>query len=180
MVGIIEDITERKATEIAILAARAEAERANAAKTEFLSAMSHELRTPLNAILGFGQLIEMDDPSSERREWVGHILKSGHHLLGLIDEILDISRMESGKIRLSLEPVHVGDVVAQTVGMLAPLADQQGIRIVVDDHGMDNHVFADHQRFKQVLVNILSNALKYNRTHGSVALNARQRRRRAC
>lgn len=170
VVGIIEDITERKATENAMLAARAEAERANAAKTEFLSAMSHELRTPLNAILGFGQLIEMDDPSSQRREWVGHILKSGHHLLGLIDEILDISRMESGTIRLSLEPVHVGDVVAQTVGMLAPLADQRGIRIEVDDSGMDNHVFADHQRLKQVLVNILSNALKYNLTNGSVRI----------
>ena len=170
VVGIVEDITERKATENAMLAARAEAERANAAKTEFLSSMSHELRTPLNAILGFGQLIEMDEPSPQHQEWVGHILKAGHHLLGLIDEILDISRMESGTIRLSLEPVHVGQVVAQTVGMLAPLADQRGIRVMVDEAGTDSHVFADHQRFKQVLVNILSNALKYSHSGGTVRI----------
>ena len=129
-VGIVEDITARKAVEAALLGARADAERANAAKNEFLSRMSHELRTPLNAILGFGQLLEMDALNSRQRDGVRQILKAGEHLLGLIDEILDIARMEAGVIRLSLEPVCVADVIEQTVGMLAPLSARRSVRIV--------------------------------------------------
>ena len=169
-VGIVEDITARKAVEAALLGARADAERANAAKNEFLSRMSHELRTPLNAILGFGQLLEMDALNSRQRDGVRQILKAGEHLLGLIDEILDIARMEAGVIRLSLEPVCVSDVIEQTVAMLAPLSARRNVRIVVNPPDPDIHVLADHQRFKQVLVNILANAVKYNHQGGWVRI----------
>lgn len=172
VVGIIEDITERKAAQDAVIAAQAEAERANAAKTEFLSRMSHELRTPLNAVLGFGQLMEMDELTDEHRDGVRHILRAGEHLLGLIDEVLDIARMETGSIRLSVEPVRVGDVVEQTVGMLAPLAARRRIHISVDRTGLEIHVLADHQRFKQVVVNLLANAVKYNNTGGEVRIES--------
>ncbi len=172
-VGIVEDITARKAVEDALQSARADAERANAAKTEFLSRMSHELRTPLNAILGFGQILEMDALSAQQRDGVRQILKAGEHLLGLIDEILDIARMEAGVIRLSLEPVCVADVIEQTVGMLAPLTARREVRIAVHPLDPAIHVLADHQRFKQVLVNILANAVKYNHHGGWVRIENR-------
>ena len=169
--SLFEDITERKADEAALLAARAEAERANAAKTEFLSRMSHELRTPLNAVLGFGQLIEMDVECVDHRAWAQHILKAGKHLLGLIDEVLDITRLEAGAIRMSVEPVRVGDVIAESVDMLAPLADQRNIRMIIDKRVVETHVLADHQRFSQVVVNLLANAVKYNQHGGTVRIS---------
>ena len=123
LLGISDDITDRNIAERAAEAARAEAERANHAKSEFLSRMSHELRTPLNAVLGFGQLLELDDLDERQREGVEQILKAGRHLLELINEVLDISRIEAGTMSMSLEPVHLGSVLAEALSLIRPLAD---------------------------------------------------------
>ncbi len=146
----------------------AELVRANRAKSEFLSRMSHELRTPLNAILGFGQLLEMDQLSAEQHNGAHHIVSAGKHLLGLINEILDISQVETGALRFSMEPVNVPAVTDEAIGMVRPLADHRNIHLLVDPRVADAHVLADHQRLKQVLVNLLANAVKYNREGGEV------------
>lgn len=149
--------------------ARDEADRANRAKSEFLSRMSHELRTPLNAILGFGQLLEMEEISGEQRDGVNHILKGGRHLLELINEVLDISRIEAGHMHLSPEPVRVSEVLGETLDMIRPLAAQRGIPVHgARAHSCDRHVLADRQRLKQVLLNLVSNGIKYNRPGGTV------------
>jgi len=149
--------------------ARAEAEHANRAKSEFLSRMSHELRTPLNAVIGFAQLLELDDLEADQRESVEQILKAGRHLLELINEVLDISRIESGTISMSVEPVHLGSVLADALSLIRPLADTADVRLIADPEDLaDVHVLADRQRLKQVLINLLSNAVKYNRSGGQV------------
>jgi hypothetical protein len=169
--GMAVDITERKRTEEALHAAREEAERANRAKSEFLSRMSHELRTPLNAILGFGQLLEMDGLEPRHRDSVQQILKGGRHLLDLINEILDIARIESGKITLSLEPIVLADALWEAIDLIQPLAAEQGIELKAEDSWPPaRHVKADRQRLKQVLLNLLSNAVKYNRPGGRVTI----------
>jgi PAS domain S-box-containing protein len=171
LLGISEDITDRKAAEGAAEAAHAEAERANQAKSEFLSRMSHELRTPLNAVIGFGQLLELDDMAPRQDEAVEQILKAGRHLLGLINEVLDISRIESGTMTMSLEPVHLGSVVADALSLIRPLADAAQVRLIAHpSQCADLHVHADQQRLKQVLINLLSNAVKYNRPGGEVSV----------
>ena len=154
--------------EVRLSAARDEARAANRRKSEFLANVSHELRTPLNSILGFGRLLELDDLSVEHRTNVGYIVRSGEHLLGLIDEVLDISRVERGEMRLSMEPVSAQDAVEEAIGMCRPLADRRGIRIVDDTPTAEGHVHADRQRLKQVLVNLLANAVKYNREGGEI------------
>jgi len=169
---IARDITERTVAAHALEAARDEADRANMAKSVFLSRMSHELRTPLNAILGFGQLLEMDDLTDEQRQSVGEIIRGGRHLLDLINEVLDIARIEVGKLRVSLEPVGVEDVVEEAMSLIQPLADQRGLsleRIGPADGRL--HVRADRQRLKQVLLNLLSNAVKYNVERGRVGVS---------
>ncbi len=164
------DITERKAAEQALAAAKREAERANRAKSDFLSRMSHDLRTPLNAILGFAQLLETDGLKAEQHDSVRHILKGGAHLLELINEVLDLARIESGHLSLSPEPVAIADIVQHVVALVRPLAAQRGITF--DDDAVmacDNrHVLADRQRLNQILMNLLSNAVKYNRDGGRV------------
>lgn len=152
--------------------ARQAAEEANHSKSEFLSRMSHELRTPLNAVLGFGQLLEMEDLEPDQQDSVKQILKGGRHLLDLINEVLDISRIEAGELSLSPEAVQVEELVHEVVDLIRPLADQTGIQVVVDRSGVcDCYVFADRQRSKQVLLNLLSNAVKYNRSRGTVAVS---------
>jgi signal transduction histidine kinase/ActR/RegA family two-component response regulator len=153
--------------------AQRQAEQANNAKSVFLSRMSHELRTPLNAVLGFGQLLEMDDLSEEQDESVEQILKAGQHLLGLINEVLDISRIEAGALSLSLEPVALRETLDEALALIRPLADQQLISVTINRVDDNPHVYADRQRLKQVLLNLLSNAVKYNRTGGTVEVSVR-------
>ena len=143
---------------------------ANAAKSEFLSRMSHELRTPLNAVLGFGQLLEMDELTAEQRDGVVQILKAGKHLLELINEVLDLARIESGRLSLSPEPTAVRDLIDEAVGLIGPLADAAQIDLHLEVE--DATVRADRQRLKQVLLNLLSNAVKYNRAGGAVWISS--------
>jgi len=156
-----------RARESALRQAREEADNANRAKSEFLSRMSHELRTPLNAVIGFAQLLQ-DQVSAEDREDVREILRAGHHLLALIDEVLDLSRIESGTIRMSVEPVSLGEVVNESVNLVRGQAAERSIDIGVSGVDGEWQVRADRQRLKQVLVNLLSNSVKYNRDDGSV------------
>jgi len=148
-----------------------EAARANQAKSEFVSRMSHDLRTPLNAILGFAQLFEHDELTAVQRDNVRHILQGGQHLLELVNEVLDITRIESGHLSLSAEPVAVAEVVAHVTDLIRPLAAKSGIALTVaDTSGGSSYVLADRQRLSQVLLNLLSNALKYNRPGGRVSV----------
>jgi PAS domain S-box-containing protein len=175
VLGYIVDVDDRRRAEDAQRAAQEAADLANRSKSEFLSRMSHELRTPLNAVLGFGQLLEIDELSEPQRDAVDHILKGGRHLLGLINEVLDISRIEAGELSLSPEPVLASELIQDAVDLIRPLADQRGIQLVVDGSGVcDCYVFADRQRAKQVLLNLLSNAVKYNRPRGTVAVSCEQ------
>lgn len=172
LVGVVQDITARVEAELALVAARDEADRANQAKSEFLSSMSHELRTPMNVILGFGQLMGYDDALPEgHKDNVRQILKAGQHLLELINEVLDLARVESGHIELSLEPVESGPIVAECLGLVKTMADNHLISIGTGrvDAAL---VRADRTRLKQALLNLLSNAIKYNRPGGRVTVNA--------
>lgn len=172
VIGIAREITDQRSVAEALRAAKEEAERANAAKSEFLSRMSHELRTPLNAILGFGQLLEMSAQSERQRENVSHILKGGRHLLGLINEVLDISRIESGKIELSLEAVKVAELFNAAAALIQPLAAQRNVRIGrCMGAAANGALLADRQRLSQVVLNLLSNAVKYNRPGGTVSFS---------
>jgi signal transduction histidine kinase/CheY-like chemotaxis protein len=167
----VRDITDRRRAEEALEEAKQAAEKANHAKSEYLSRMSHELRTPLNAILGFAQLLELDDLRDDQQESLGHILSAAHHLLALINEVLDIAAIEAGRLPLSVEPVGLADVVGEAVSLIRPLADQHNVLLVGDSTTIcDQHVLADRQRLKQILLNLLSNAVKYNREGGSVRL----------
>lgn len=169
-VGILRNISERKQYEQEIIAAKDEAERANNAKSEFLSNMSHELRTPMNAILGFGQLLEIDTGLNEDQEdYVNEILKAGHHLLELINEILDLAKIESGSINLSLEPLSCAELIRECLTLIKPIAQARGITINNAATG-DDLIRADRTRLKQVLINLLSNAVKYNRPQGEVSI----------
>ena len=148
-----------------------EADRANTAKSEFLFRMSHELRTLLNAILGFGQLLEIDDLTEEQADGVDHILRAGRHLLGLINEVLDLARIESGHLALSPEAVDVHEVIKDTVDLIGPLAAERALRILAPSPSeCPWTVQADRQRLKQILLNLASNAVKYNNHGGSISL----------
>lgn len=170
----IRDISERKALEQIATTARAVAEAANAAKTEFLSSMSHELRTPMNAILGFAQLLRSDkrEPLSARHaQRVDHILRGGEHLLRLIDDILDLSRIESGNVAVSLEPVAVPELLGEVLTTLEPSATRGSVTMRVEPSPLGCPlVRADRTRLVQILVNFGSNAIKYNRAQGNVSI----------
>ena len=170
MFAVAHDITERTRYENALKHAKEAADRANRAKSEFLSRMSHELRTPMNAILGFAQLLEMDELTAGQEEGVGHIIRGGRHLLDLINEVLDLSRIEAGRMSLSPEPVEISEALRETIELVRPLAAEREVRLVAPA-GCDCYLMADRQRLKQVLINLISNAIKYNRPDGSVALS---------
>ena len=168
---VMRDITQRKENEVLLQEGKETADRANRAKSEFLSRMSHELRTPLNAIIGFSQLFEPDKLDSDECENLEQILKAGRHLLALINEVLDLSRIEAGRMSLSIEPVCVREVAQEVLGLLQPLANQRHIRLDNIIGTEDCHVLADRQRLKQVLLNFVSNAIKYNRDSGRVTIS---------
>ena len=173
--SLIEKDALRKQAEAEMIRSRDEADRANRAKSEFLSRMSHELRTPLNAILGFAQLLEMDQLKEDQLESVAHIRKGGRHLLDLINEVLDIARIESGKLSLSLEPVDLIAVIEESMAMMEPLAAEKDIRLdrTFEVSSTDRYVKADRQRLKQIILNLVSNGIKYNRPGGSVTVTGR-------
>jgi protein-histidine pros-kinase len=171
VISTIRDITERKQDEALIEAARREAEEANEAKSEFLSRMSHELRTPLNAILGFSQLLALEPLNHDQQDSVEHIVRAGKHLLELINEVLDISRIEAGRIGLSPEPVAVDDVLRETLDLVRPLAQERRIRLQEGPREANLHVLADRQRLRQALLNLLTNAVKYNYDGGAVTVS---------
>ncbi|HEX6069126.1 MAG TPA: ATP-binding protein [Longimicrobiaceae bacterium] len=167
VVGVLSDLSEQHR----LAGEKAAAEAASLAKSDFLSRMSHELRTPLNSVLGFGQLLELDVESEENRESVTQILKAGKHLLSLIDEVLDIARIESGQMSLSVEPVWVAGTIKEGLDLVRLTAAEEGIELRAQEAlACDHYVWADQQRLKQVVLNLLSNAIKYNRRQGTVTV----------
>ncbi len=167
------DNSVRKQVESELKSAMALAERANLAKSDFLSSMSHELRTPLSAILGFAQLIESGSPPptvSQKRS-VDQILKAGWYLLELINEVLDLALIESGKLSLSLEPISLAEVMHECRAMIEPQAQKRGISVAFPQFEIPYFVKADRTRMKQVLINLLSNAIKYNKVGGTVVVD---------
>ena len=167
---VLSDISARKQAEQALQEAKLIADKANLAKSEFLSSMSHELRTPLNAILGFAQLIECGapPPTITQQKNVEQILKAGWYLLELINEILDLAVIESGKVVLHIESLSLAEVLNDAEAMLEHQAQQRGINILFPQTADVYYVKADRVRMKQVIVNLLSNAIKYNKPSGSV------------
>lgn len=146
--------------------------KANEAKSDFLSHMSHELRTPMNAVLGFAQLLDIDNEiKGIQKQSVKEILLAGNHLLFLISEILDLSRIESGKLELSIETVNLNDVIKDCITMTMPQANERQIELRNQINSQEVKLLADLNRLKQVLINLLSNAVKYNRDHGSISIN---------
>jgi len=173
LINLYRQMNEQKRLNEELQQAHAKAERASLAKTEFLSSMSHELRTPLNSILGFAQLLSNGrQPLSERQQrQTQQIMRSGRHLLSLINEVLDLARIEAGKMQVSIEPVRLADVLQEAVETLGPLADEASIRIKwLQSECCRLSVRADYTRLRQVLINLISNAIKYNRPGGQVLL----------
>jgi len=174
VVAAIRDVTERKTQEQTVEAARAEAERANAAKSRFLATMSHELRTPLNAIIGFSEMLANEDMmqlnKARRHEYASLIGESGHHLLSVVNGILDMSKIESGNFEITAEPFSVGPVVATCCDLIALRARESGIEVThCVPHDLPD-IVADKRAVKQVLINLLSNAVKFTPRGGRVTV----------
>jgi len=157
-----------------ILLSKKTADKSNQAKTDFLSSMSHELRTPMNAILGFGQIMELDDTlTTEQKNNVREIMNGGNHLLQLINELLDLSNIEAGKLRCSLEDCELDDILLECFSLIEPLAEKREIKIYNDINSAFNYsINVDKTRFKQIILNLMSNAIKYNQDKGSVTLTS--------
>ncbi len=172
------DITDQVVVEEDLRRAKLSADRANQAKSEFLSRMSHELRTPLNSILGFSQLIKMEDTTDAVRNYVDQIEKGGKHLLSLINEVLDLARVEAGKLSLSMEPVMIVLLIQEALDVMSPMAFSKNVSLVFEHDGTSrtDMVMADSQRMTQVLLNLLDNAIKYNKREGSVTVRLERRR----
>ena len=169
------DVTERRKQEEALRLAKEEAERANQAKSVFLSRMSHELRTPLNAILGFGQVLELSPLEEQEAQSVRYILKGGRHLLALVDEVLDLARVEADELSLTLSAVSFDQIAPDCAGLVARMAQTRGIACTVEaSPACRVSIRADGQRLRQVLLNLLANAIKYNREGGQVTLSCEQ------
>jgi PAS domain S-box-containing protein len=164
----MEDITDRVLVAEALRHAEAAARAANDSKNQFLSRMSHELRTPLNAVLGFGQLLNRQLAGTEHAEAVGYVLKGGQHLLDLINDVLDISRIESGEMSLSMETLNLAILVDETLQLMRPLATDSEVTLLPADGDPGVLLLADRQRVRQILLNLLSNAIKYNKDGGHV------------
>jgi PAS domain S-box-containing protein len=173
------DVTERQRsaqalqeTNVALEGAKSAAETANLAKSDFLSSMSHELRSPLNAILGFAQLMESSSPAptASQKESIAQILQAGWHLLNLINEILDLAVIESGKVSLSTEPVSLGEVMWECQAMMEPEGQSRGITMTFPQFDEPAFVSADRTRLKQIIINLLSNAIRFNREQGAVVV----------
>jgi len=173
--NVLTAAIQRERAEESVRQAREQAEQASRAKSEFLSRMSHELRTPLNAILGFTQLLELEQPSPSQVESVQHISRAGKHLLSLINEVLDISRVEAGRLALAPEPIDLPDFIALAVDLIRPLAQRRDIELTIEPSTarLPLRVLADRERFQQVLLNLLSNAVKYNHPGGRVTVTCR-------
>ena len=171
--GVLVDVTDRKHAEEA-RRAKEVAERTNQEKSRFLSRMSHELRTPLNAILGFGQVLEFSKLQGQEATALRYILQGGQHLLSLVDEVLDLSRAETGDLHLILGEVNADAVARECVGLLARLAEARGITCSVENPGYPVRLRCDEQRLRQTLLNLLSNAIKYNRVGGQVLVRFQQ------
>ncbi|MBC7436083.1 MAG: response regulator [Bdellovibrionales bacterium] len=170
---IATDNSVRRQVELELQQAMAAAEKANLAKSDFLSSMSHELRTPLSAILGFAQLIEsgMPQPTPSQKRSVDQILQAGWYLLELINEILDLALVESGKLSLSPEPMSLADALQECEAMVEPQAAKQGVSVRFQPLAASHFVMADRTRVKQIIINLLSNAIKYNKPGGSVLVD---------
>ena len=180
VLAIARDVTERnrneqalQETNLELASAKSAAEEANLAKSDFLSSMSHELRSPLNAILGFAQLMELASPlpTDSQKESIAQILQAGWHLLKLINEILDLAVIESGKVSLSTESVSLAEVMSECQAMMEPQAQQRGISVAFPRFDNPFFVSADRTRLKQIVINLLSNAIKYNKERGTVVVD---------
>ncbi|TAN48084.1 MAG: hybrid sensor histidine kinase/response regulator [Methylococcaceae bacterium] len=170
-------VIARRQAEKSLYEAKQEAEQANRAKSEFISSMSHELRTPLNAILGFAQLMETDEetpPAEEHREYVEQILSAGWHLLKLINDILDLSKIEAGILNIDPTSVAIDDLIDESIALSQNLAARHGIKLTYCPATENYLIRVDETRLKQVLINLISNAVKYNRPGGSVTVAAGQ------
>ena len=174
MAGYSLDITQRKQAEKLLIKAKSEADAANLAKSEFLSRMSHELRTPLNAVLGFSQILAMKLEGNEALEQhASEIMDAGNHLLELIDEVLDLSRIDAGKIAINLERVEVKGLLVEAIRYISTQASERSISMDMTDFDA-NEIIADRIRLKEVMLNLLSNAVKYNHENGSIKVACRR------
>ncbi len=172
-VMVVRDVTESERIQVELKEAVKRADSANAAKTEFLARMSHELRTPLNSILGFGQLLQSDDLDAIQKDSVDRIVTAGRHLLALINDVLDLAKVEAGHTTLELEEIEILEIVRDAASLIRPIASAAGLDLNVRDFENNNGfvIIGDKNRLKQVLINLLSNAVKYNSEKGSITMS---------
>ena len=175
-VGIIRDITRRKIAENKIVEGKAKAEKANKAKSEFLSSMSHELRTPLNAIMGYSQLLKIDPELGDKyKEQIFEIHKAGQHLLDMVEDVLNFTKIDAGNIEIDTEVFSIKEILDECILMLNPLSTENNISLIINPITCNGKVEADRIRVRQVIFNLLSNAIKYNCANGKVIIKCEER-----